>query len=51
MGKGNAGADPNGKSITDATFKAAADAMSMSAEESMKNTHDLLAKKLSKKTE
>lgn len=45
-GKGHAGVDPDGKSITEKTFEAVGKAFSQSAEESKKNTHDLLKKTL-----
>ncbi len=43
-GKGHAGVDPNGKAITTKTFQAAGKAFDMSAEESKKNTKELLEK-------
>lgn len=46
MGQGHAGVDPNGKSITDQTFKAAADSQGMSVEESKKEALKLLKKEL-----
>ena len=45
-GKGHMGMDPDGKAITDKTFEAAGKAFEMSAEESRKNTHDLLMKNM-----
>lgn len=48
MGQGHAGVDPNGKSITDKTFKAAADSQGMSEEEAKKNALELLKKQLEK---
>ena len=49
MGQGNAGVDANGKSITNKTFKAAADSQGMSEEESKKNALELLQKELAGK--
>jgi hypothetical protein len=43
-GKGHAGVDPEGKSITDKTFEATGKAFGLGAEESKKNTKDLLNK-------
>ena len=43
-GKGHMGGDANGKSITDKSFEAAGKAFDMSADESRKNTRDLLQK-------
>lgn len=42
MGQGNAGVDPNGKSITNKTFKAAANSQGMSEEEAKRETLKLL---------
>jgi hypothetical protein len=42
--KGHAGADPNGKAITDKTFEAAGTAFGMNEKKSKENTHDLLMK-------
>lgn len=50
MGQGHAGVDPNGKSITNKTFKAAADSQAMTGEQAKKNTLELLEKQLGKKT-
>ncbi len=47
MGKGTAGVDPQGKSITDATFEAAAKAEGITPEQAKRNTLDLLQKVLS----
>lgn len=41
-GKGHAGAEANGKAITNKTFSAAAKAFGMDAEEARQNTLDLL---------
>lgn len=49
MGKGNAGADPGGKDITNKTFEAAGTAMGETAEESKRNALDLLKKVLGEK--
>lgn len=46
MGQGSAGVDPNGKSITNKTFKAAADSQGMSEEDAKKYTLELLKKQL-----
>ncbi len=46
MGAGNAGVDPNGKSITDKTFEEAAKSQGMSEEESKKETLKMLKKEL-----
>lgn len=46
MGQGNAGVDPNGKSITDKTFQAAAKSQNMTEEEAKKETLALLQKTL-----
>ena len=45
-GKGHAGMTPGGKAITSKTFEAAGQAFKMSAEESRKNTRDLLKKEV-----
>lgn len=42
MGKGNAGVDPNGTSITNKTFEAAAKGEGQTAEEAKKNALELL---------
>ena len=49
MGQGNAGVDPNGKSITNKTFKAAADSQGMDEEQAKKNALELLQKQLGQK--
>lgn len=49
MGQGNAGVDPNGKSITNKSFKAAAASQNMSEEEAKKNALELLKKELGEK--
>lgn len=49
MGMGNAGVDPNGKSITNKTFKAAASSQGMSEEEAKKETLKLLNQVLGNK--
>lgn len=41
-GKGHMGVDPDGKAITDKSFKAASDAFKMEPEASKKNTCDLI---------
>lgn len=48
MGKGHAGVDKDGKSITNKTFKAAADSMGMDEKEAKENTLELLKKVLEK---
>lgn len=48
MGVGNAGVDPEGKSITTKTFEEAGKSMGMSTEESMEETYKLLKKVLKK---
>lgn len=49
MGQGHAGVDPNGKSITDKTFKVAAQSQGMSEEEAKKEALKLLQKVLNQK--
>lgn len=49
MGQGNAGVDPNGKSITNKTIKAAADSQGMSPEDAKKEMLKLLKKELGEK--
>lgn len=51
MGMGNAGVDPNGKSITNKTFKAAADSQGMSEEDAKKNVLEMLKKQVGEKSE
>lgn len=46
MGQGNAGSDPEGKSITDKTFEVAAESQGMSVEQAKKETLKLLKKEL-----
>lgn len=46
MGQGHAGVDPNGKSITNKTFKVAADSQGMTEEEAKKNALEMLQKQL-----
>jgi hypothetical protein len=46
MGQGHAGVEPNGKSITDETFKTAAESQGMSEEQAKKETLKLLKKQL-----
>ena len=46
MGKGHAGIDANGKSITNMTFKAAAEAFGMSEDQAKKEALALLKKQL-----
>ena len=49
MGMGNAGSEPAGKNVTNATFATAGTAMKESADESKKNALDLLKKVLGEK--
>ena len=49
MGQGNAGADTNGKSITNKTFEVAAESQGMSVQDVKKNTYNLLKKELGEK--
>ncbi len=49
MGQGNAGVDPNGKSITNKTFDAAAKSQGMNRQEAMKEALKLLKKELGEK--
>lgn len=44
MGKGHAGVDPNGKSITNKTFDAAAESQGMDRKQAQKNALELLQK-------
>lgn len=46
MGKGHAGFEPNGKSITNKTFEVAAQAEGISPETAKRNAYDLLKKEL-----
>lgn len=46
MGKGHAGAESQGKSITNKTFKAAAEVFGMDEKEAKKNTLELLKRVL-----
>jgi hypothetical protein len=48
MGQGNAGVDPNGKSITTKTFEQAAASQGMTTEEAMEETYKLLGEVLKK---
>jgi hypothetical protein len=48
MGVGNAGVDPNGKSITDATFEEAAKSQGMTKKQAQEETFKLLKKVLGK---
>lgn len=48
MGQGHAGVDPNGKSITNKTFKVAADSQGMSEEQAKEETLKLLKQTLNK---
>jgi len=48
MGQGDAGVDPNGKSITNKTFETAAKSQGMSIEDAKRNTYELLKKELEK---
>lgn len=47
MGQGHAGVDPQGRSITNKTFQAAATSQGMTEEEAKKETLKLLTKALS----
>ncbi len=49
MGKGHAGAEPAGKSITNKTFEAAGKAMEQSTNEEKRHALDLLKKVLGEK--
>lgn len=49
MGQGNAGVDPNGRSITNKTFQVAASSQGMSEEEAKKEALKLLKKVLNEK--
>ncbi len=49
MGQGSAGVDPNGKSITNKTFEAAAKSQGMSSEDAKKEALKLLKKVLNEK--
>lgn len=49
MGQGHMGVDPNGKSITDETFKVVAASQGMMPEEAKKETLKLLQKIIEKK--
>ncbi|MDP3974008.1 MAG: hypothetical protein Q8P92_04200 [Candidatus Daviesbacteria bacterium] len=51
MGQGNAGVDPHGKSITNKTFKAAAESQGMAEEDAKKFTLEMLQKELGQKKE
>lgn len=46
MGQGHAGAEPNGKSITDKTFEEAAKAFGMDKKSAMEETYKLLKNEL-----
>lgn len=48
MGQGHAGVDPEGKSITNKTFKAAAQSQGMSEEQAKEETLKLLKQTLNK---
>jgi len=48
MGKGHAGVDPHGQSITNKTFKVAADSQAMKEEDAKKNALELLKQVLGK---
>ena len=48
MGMGHMGVDPNGKSITNKTFKAVADSQGMSEQQAKEETIKLLQKVLKK---
>lgn len=49
MGQGNAGVDPNGKSITEKTFEEAAKSQGMSVQDAKKNALKLLKEELGEK--
>ena len=49
MGHGHAGADPNGKAITERTFEEAAKAFGMSVEATKREVHRMLHEELEKK--
>ncbi|MBI2021279.1 hypothetical protein HYS93_00135 [Candidatus Daviesbacteria bacterium] len=49
MGEGNAGVDPNGKSITDKTFQVAAKSQGMDEKQAKEETLKLLKKVLGEK--
>lgn len=49
MGQGNAGVDPNGKSITNKTFEEAAKSQGMSVADAKKETLKLLKQELGEK--
>lgn len=49
MGQGHAGKDPGGKSITEETFKVAAESQGMTVEEAKIETYKLLKKTLGDK--
>lgn len=49
MGVGNAGVDPNGKSITTKTFEEAAKSQGMTTKQAMEETLKLLKKELGEK--
>ncbi len=49
MGVGHAGVDPNGKSVTNKTFDAAAGSQNMSRKDAQKNTLELLQKIIEEK--
>lgn len=49
MGQGDAGADKDGKSITNKTFQEAAKSQGMTVEDAKKNTYNLLKKELGEK--
>jgi hypothetical protein len=48
MGVGHAGVDPEGKSITNKTFAAAAESQGMHAKQAMEETLKMLQKEVSK---
>lgn len=49
MGVGNAGVDPNGKSITNKTFQVAADSQGMTVRQAQEETFKLLKQVLGEK--
>jgi len=48
MGAGNAGVDPDGKSITDKTFEEAGKSQGMSKQQAMEETYKMLKQVLKK---
>lgn len=48
MGQGHAGVEPDGKSITNKTFEAAAASQGMTVKQAMEETYKLLSEELKK---